>query len=63
MEGCSAQRETDFLPVTKLTMVTINVAYTEHVNPSGVTPILTRDQIWKGKNRWVENPPNAQESG
>ncbi|ERF71130.1 hypothetical protein EPUS_09116 [Endocarpon pusillum Z07020] len=29
-------------------MVTINVAYTQAVNPAGVTPVLTREQMWAG---------------
>lgn len=27
-------------------MVTINVAYTQTVNPSGASPIITRAQLW-----------------
>jgi hypothetical protein len=34
-------------------MVNIHIAYTEPVNPSGATPILTRDQIWRGLQRKV----------
>jgi len=34
-------------------MVTIHCAYTEPINPSGATPILTRDQIWKGLQRKI----------
>ncbi|KAF2207455.1 hypothetical protein CERZMDRAFT_51178 [Cercospora zeae-maydis SCOH1-5] len=29
-------------------MVTINVAYTEAINPAGTTPTLTHEQVWKG---------------
>lgn len=34
-------------------MVTINCAYTEQINPAGATPVLTRDQIWKGLQRKI----------
>ena len=34
-------------------MVTINCAYTEQINPTGATPVLTRDQIWKGLQRKI----------
>lgn len=34
-------------------MVTINCAYTEQVNPSGATPVLSRDQIWRGLQRKI----------
>ncbi|KAF2172010.1 hypothetical protein M409DRAFT_63519 [Zasmidium cellare ATCC 36951] len=34
-------------------MVTINCAYTEAINPAGATPVLTRDQIWKGLQRKI----------
>lgn len=34
-------------------MVTVNCAYTEQINPAGVTPVLTRDQIWKGLQRKI----------
>jgi hypothetical protein len=34
-------------------MVIIYTAYTEQINPSGATPVLTRDQIWKGLQRKV----------
>ena len=34
-------------------MVNIHVAYTEAINPAGVTPVLSRDQIWKGLQRKV----------
>lgn len=29
-------------------MVTINVAYTQAINPAGVTPVITRAQLWAG---------------
>lgn len=29
-------------------MVTINVAYTEAINPAGAKPTLTQEQVWKG---------------
>lgn len=28
-------------------MVTINVAYSQPVNPQGAEPVLTKEQIWK----------------
>lgn len=34
-------------------MVVINCAYTEQINPSGASPVLTRDQIWKGLQRKI----------
>ena len=34
-------------------MVTVNIAYTEPINPSGASPVLTRDQIWKGLQRKI----------
>lgn len=34
-------------------MVTVHCAYTEQINPSGASPVLTRDQIWKGLQRKV----------
>jgi len=34
-------------------MVTINVAYTQAINPAGVTPVLTREQLWAGMERKV----------
>ena len=34
-------------------MVTINVAYTQAINPAGATPVLTKSQIWKGLQRKV----------
>ena len=34
-------------------MVTIHSAYTRQINPEGVTPTLTRAQIWKGLERKV----------
>jgi len=34
-------------------MVVIHCAYTEQINPSGTTPVLTRDQIWRGLQRKV----------
>jgi len=34
-------------------MVTIHCAYTEKVNPAGATPVLSRDQIWKGLQRKI----------
>lgn len=34
-------------------MVTINCAYTEPINPTGATPTLTRQQVWKGLQRKV----------
>ena len=34
-------------------MVVIHCAYTEKINPSGASPILTRDQIWKGLQRKI----------
>lgn len=32
-------------------MVTINVAYTQPINPPGATPVLTRAQVWAGMDR------------
>ena len=34
-------------------MVTINVAYTQPINPPGVKPVLTREQLWAGLERKV----------
>ena len=34
-------------------MVAIHSAYTQQINPEGVTPTLTRAQIWKGLERKV----------
>ena len=34
-------------------MVVINCAYTEQINPSGASPILSRDQIWRGLQRKI----------
>ena len=34
-------------------MVVINCAYTEQINPEGASPVLTRDQIWKGLQRKI----------
>lgn len=34
-------------------MVVVNCAYTEQINPEGASPILTRDQIWKGLQRKI----------
>lgn len=34
-------------------MVVIHCAYTEPINPSGVTPILTRKQVWNGLQRKI----------
>ena len=34
-------------------MVAIYVAYTAQINPAGVTPVLTRAQVWKGLQRKV----------
>lgn len=36
-------------------MVTINCAYTEPINPSGGSPVLTQDQIWKGLQRKIRH--------
>lgn len=36
-----------------ITMVTINCAYTQAINPPGVKPVLTREQIWNGMERKV----------
>ena len=36
-----------------VTMVTINIAYTQAINPAGATPVLTRPQIWNGLQRKV----------
>ena len=33
--------------------VTIHCAYTEPINPSGATPILSRDQVWRGLQRKI----------
>lgn len=35
------------------TMVTINCANTQPVNPPGVSPIITREQLWKASERKV----------
>nr|POE88443.1 hypothetical protein CFP56_11671 [Quercus suber] len=37
-------------------MVIIHCAYTEKINPPGATPILTRDQIWKGLQSKIRTP-------
>jgi hypothetical protein len=34
-------------------MVAIYCAYTQQINPVGVTPVLTRAQVWKGLQRKV----------
>lgn len=34
-------------------MVTFHCAYTEQINPSGATPVLTRAQVWKGLQRKI----------
>lgn len=34
-------------------MVTIHCAYTEQINPAGASPVITRDQIWKGLQRKI----------
>jgi hypothetical protein len=34
-------------------MVVIYVAYTQQINPTGATPVLTRAQIWKGLQRKI----------
>ena len=34
-------------------MVNIHTAYTEQINPEGASPVLTRDQIWKGLQRKI----------
>ena len=34
-------------------MVVINCAYTEQINPEGASPVLTKDQIWKGLQRKI----------
>ena len=34
-------------------MVVVHCAYTEQINPSGVSPALSRDQIWKGLQRKI----------
>jgi len=34
-------------------MVRINLAYTAPINPTGATPVLTREQVWKGLERKV----------
>lgn len=38
---------------TALKMVVIHNAYTEPINPPGATPVLTRDQIWRGLQRKI----------
>ena len=35
-------------------MVTINLAYTAPINPSGATPVLTESQVWTGLKRKVK---------
>ena len=34
-------------------MVVVNCAYTEQINPQGASPVLTRDQVWKGLQRKI----------
>lgn len=34
-------------------MVTINCAYTEQINPADASPVLSREQIWKGLQRKI----------
>jgi len=34
-------------------MVVINTAYTEAINPSGASPVLKQDQIWRGLQRKI----------
>lgn len=34
-------------------MVTINCAYTEPINPTGATPVLSKDQVWRGLQRKI----------
>jgi hypothetical protein len=33
--------------------VTVYCAYTEQINPAGASPVLTRDQVWKGLQRKI----------
>lgn len=37
-------------------MVTINCAYSEPINPAGSSPVLTRDQVWKGLQIKTRHP-------
>ena len=34
-------------------MVNMHCAYTEAINPSGASPILSRDQVWRGLQRKI----------
>ncbi|KAK3706095.1 hypothetical protein LTR37_012922 [Vermiconidia calcicola] len=34
-------------------MVNIHCAYTEQINPHGASPVLSKDQIWKGLQRKI----------
>ncbi|KAJ4127933.1 hypothetical protein NW768_008216 [Fusarium equiseti] len=34
-------------------MVVINLAYSAPINPSGASPVLTEDEVWKGLQRKV----------
>lgn len=34
-------------------MVNIHCAYTEPINPSGASPTLSRDQVWRGLQRKI----------
>lgn len=34
-------------------MVNIHCAYTEPINPSGASPVLSRDQVWRGLQRKI----------
>jgi hypothetical protein len=34
-------------------MVNIHCAYSEPINPAGASPVLTRDQIWRGLQRKI----------
>ena len=42
-------------------MVTIYVAYTQQINPAGVTPVLTRAQIWAALERKVRLVPDLRD--
>ncbi|KAK5707995.1 hypothetical protein LTR97_000535 [Elasticomyces elasticus] len=36
-------------------MVVISCAYTEQINPSGASPLLKQDQIWRGLQRKIRH--------
>lgn len=50
--GCAVTENQSHLP-ERIIMVNVYIAYTEPINPSGATPVLSRDQIWRGLQRKI----------